>query len=140
MPAKATKTIKQTLSYQPQHAAWFEQTQPLFNHIAGFYFDVIVAHPCILELSNMEALAALEKLTHATKDHPNPIMPLAELAPAVPATLQRVTRWAPRKIRCLGWRAMHRGIPSSLRDLPSRGNAPHTLKIDYGGVPEAPSL
>jgi IS605 OrfB family transposase len=89
MPAKATKTIKQALSYKPQHAIWFAKTQALFNRIAGFYFEVIAAHPGILDLSNMEALGALEKLTHATAEHPNPIMPLAEVAPDVPAMLRR---------------------------------------------------
>ncbi len=89
MPAKATKTIKQALSYKPQHTAWFAETQALFNRIAGFYFEVIAAHPGILELSNMEALAALEKLTHATAQHPKPIMPLTEVAPDIPAMLRR---------------------------------------------------
>src|SRR5438046_7949663 len=89
MPAKATKTIKQALSYKPQHAALFERTQQLYNVIVAFYFDVIAAHPGILELSSMEALGALEKLTHATKEHPNPIMPLSSVAPNVPAMLRR---------------------------------------------------
>ncbi len=89
MPTKATKTIKQALSYKPQHAAWFAETQALFNRIAGFYFEVIAAHPGILELSNMEALGAMEKLTHTTAQHPKPIMPLASVAPDVPAMLRR---------------------------------------------------
>ena len=45
MPTKATKTIKQVLVYKPQHAAWFEGTQALFNQVVAFYFEVIQAHP-----------------------------------------------------------------------------------------------
>lgn len=58
--------------------------------MAAFYFEVIVAHPAILELSSKEALTALEKLTHRTKDHPHPVMPLASAIPAdVPAMFRR---------------------------------------------------
>ncbi len=89
MPAKATKTIKQALSYKPQHATWFEQTQALFNRVVGFYFDVIAAHPGILDLGNLDALTALEMLTHATAQHPNPIMPLSERAHDIPAMFRR---------------------------------------------------
>jgi hypothetical protein len=72
MSTKATKTIKRVLSYKPQHAAWFEQTQALFNRTVVFYFEVIQAHQLVLELSSMEALAALERLTHTTIAYPNP--------------------------------------------------------------------
>ena len=36
--AKATITIRQVLTYQPHHAAWFAATQALFNQVAAFYF------------------------------------------------------------------------------------------------------
>jgi len=64
--AKATKTMKQRLYYRSAHAAWFAATQALFNQVAAFYFQVIQAHPDVLNLSNNEALSALEKLTHRT--------------------------------------------------------------------------
>jgi putative transposase len=89
MALKATRTIKQALTYKPQHAVWFAQTQALYNRVIAFYFEVIQAHQLVLELSNMEALAALEKLTHATKDHPNPVMPLSEVARDIPAIFRR---------------------------------------------------
>src|SRR5215469_9288832 len=89
MPAKATKTIKQVLSYKTQHAAWFEQNQVLFNRVVAFYFEVIQAHQRVLELSSKDALTALEKLTHATKEHPNPVMPLSEIARDIPAMFRR---------------------------------------------------
>ena len=89
MPTKATKTIKQVLSYKPQHAALFEQTQQLYNVVVSFYFDVLQAHQGILELSNMEAVPALEKLTHATEKNPHPVMPLADIAPDLPAMVRR---------------------------------------------------
>jgi len=89
MAIKATKTIKQVLSYKPQHAALFEQTQQLYNRVVSFYFDVIQAHPGILDLSNMEAVPALEKLTHATEKNPRPVMPLKDLAPDLPAMVRR---------------------------------------------------
>src|SRR6266487_1463642 len=88
--AKATKTIKQLLSYKSAHSSYFATTKTLFNQVAAFYFDVIVAHPGILELSSKEALAALETLTHTTKDHPHPVMPLACAIPAdIPAMFRR---------------------------------------------------
>ncbi len=87
--AKATTTIRQSLQYQPQHAAWFAHTQALFNRVAAFYFEVIQAHEGVLDLSNMEALRALETLTHATQDNPIPVMPLAEIAAHVPAMFRR---------------------------------------------------
>jgi hypothetical protein len=87
--SKATTTIKQSLQYQPTHADWFTQTQALFNRVAAFYFEVIQAHEGILDLSNQEALAALEKLTHATARNPHPVMPLAELVEDMPAMFRR---------------------------------------------------
>ena len=87
---KATKTIKQKLGYKSAHSSYFATTKTLFNHVAAFYFEVIVAHPGILELSSKEALAALETLTHTTKANPHPVMPLACAIPAdIPAMFRR---------------------------------------------------
>ncbi len=80
--AKATKTIRQPLRYKAAHASYFAATQTLFNQVAAFYFDVIVAHPGILDLSGKEALTALETLTHTTKANPHPVMPLSEVIEA----------------------------------------------------------
>jgi len=74
--AKATTTIKQVLSYQTDHSAWFAANQALFNQVAAFYFEVIAAHENVLDLSNKDALTALEKLTHTTQKNPTPVMPL----------------------------------------------------------------
>ncbi len=87
--AKATKTIKQALSYRAVHAACFAATQTLFNQVAAFYVEVIQAHPDVLNLSNKEALSALEHLTHVTKEHPHSLMPLSALAQNVPAMFRR---------------------------------------------------
>jgi hypothetical protein len=87
--AKATTTIRQRLQYEGQHADWFAATQALFNRVAAFYFEVIQAHEGLLDLSNKEALTALEKLTHATARHPHPVMPLAELVEDMPAMFRR---------------------------------------------------
>src|SRR5579884_895982 len=87
--AKATTTIIQRLNYQPQHAAAFAANQALFNSVVAFYFDVIQAHEQMLKLGSMDAMRALEQLTHATEKHPNPVMPLAEVCPDVPAMLRR---------------------------------------------------
>ena len=86
---KATKTIRQALSYQPQHAVWFAANQALFNRVAAFYFEVIQAHEKVLDLPGKEALTALENLTHATEKHPNPVMPLQEIAEHIPAMFRR---------------------------------------------------
>jgi len=87
--AKATTTIRQVLTHQPEHRAWFAATQALFNRVAAFYFEVIQAHEGILDLSNKEALTALEKLTHTTEKNPHPVMPLTEVAEDLPAMFRR---------------------------------------------------
>ncbi len=89
MSTKATKTIKQALAYKPQHTVWFAATQDLFNRVVAFYFGVIQAHPGILELPDKEALTALERLTHATKQNPHPVMPLSAIAHDLPAMFRR---------------------------------------------------
>jgi len=60
--AKATATIRQVLNHESAHGEWLRANQALFNRVAAFYFDVIQAHIKILDLSNKEALTALEKL------------------------------------------------------------------------------
>ena len=88
--AKATKTIKQSLGYKTAHASYFAATKTLFNQVAAFYFDVIQAHPGILDLSSKKALTALEKLTHTTKGNPHPVMPLTDVLTAdIPAMFRR---------------------------------------------------
>jgi IS605 OrfB family transposase len=87
--AKATTTIKQSLQYPPHQAEWFAATQALFNRVAAFYFEVIGAHEGVLDLSNKEALTALEKLTHATEKNPHPVMPLSDLVEDLPAMFRR---------------------------------------------------
>jgi len=69
--AKATMTIRQSLNYQPQHTEWLAANQALFNRVVAFYFGCIQAHEGILDLTDKEALTALEKLTHATEMHGN---------------------------------------------------------------------
>jgi putative transposase len=88
--AKATKTIKQPLGYKAAHAVYFAATKTLFNQVTAFYFDVIAAHPALLDLSSKEALTALEKLTHTTKGNPRPVMPLSDvITAALPALFRR---------------------------------------------------
>src|SRR6266481_2053934 len=87
--AKATTTIKQVLSYDQDHGVWFAANQALFNRVAAFYFEVIQAHEGILDLSNKEALTALEKLTHTTESNPTPIMPLCQIQKDIPAYFRR---------------------------------------------------
>jgi putative transposase len=87
--SRANKTICQQLEYRPEVAGWLEATQVLFNRIAAFYFEVISAHPETLELDEQAAISALERLTHATKTNPNPVMPLVAIADQVPALFRR---------------------------------------------------
>ena len=87
--AQATATIRAALCYQPQHARYFAENADLFNRVVAFYFSCIQAHEGILALANKEALTSLEKLTHATQHNPAPIMPLCEIAPAIPAMFRR---------------------------------------------------
>ena len=87
--AKATTTIRQVLNYQADYAAWFAANQALFNQVTSFYFEVIQAHEKVLDLSNKEALTALEKLTHTTQSNPHPVMPLCEIEEDIPAMFRR---------------------------------------------------
>lgn len=87
--AKAMKTIRQALQYPPQLARYFAANAALFNQVCAFYFAAIQAHEGILSLNNQEALRALEHLTHATRRHPHPIMPLSDIAPDIPAMFRR---------------------------------------------------
>jgi transposase len=86
---KATTTIRQVLNYQTDYTVWFAANQTLFNQVASFYFEVIQDHEKILELGNMDALQALEKLTHTTRSHPHPVMPLSEIGEDIPAMFRR---------------------------------------------------
>ncbi len=85
--AKATTTIRQRLNLA--QGEWLHANQALFNRVASFYFDVIQAHIGILDLSNKEALTALEKLTHRTDLNRDPIMPLHALQEDIPAMFRR---------------------------------------------------
>jgi len=87
--AKATTTIRQVLNSQADHAVWFAANQILFNRVAAFYFEVIQAHEKVLNLGNKEALRTLERLTHATKKNPTPVMPLSEIGEDIPAMFRR---------------------------------------------------
>src|SRR5436190_3380979 len=87
--AKATTTIKQALNHQADYGSWFAANQALFNRVAAFYFEVIQAHEKVLDLSNKDALTALEKLTHTTQSNPDPIMPLEEIQEDIPAMFRR---------------------------------------------------
>src|SRR5260370_40986621 len=94
--AKATTTIRQVLTYQPSHGAWFAATQALFNQVTAFYFEVALANLPILALSNREALTALERLTHATEKNPHPAMPLPATAENMPALVRAASIRATR--------------------------------------------
>jgi IS605 OrfB family transposase len=87
--AKATTTIKQVLNLQAEHGAWFAANQTLFNRVAAFYFEVIQTYENVLDLSNKDALTALEKLTHTTQSNPTPVMPLEEIQEDIPAMFRR---------------------------------------------------
>ena len=87
--AKAITTIRQSLSYQSQHADYLAANHALFNRVVAFYFEVIQAHEKVLDLSTKEALTALETLTHATSKNRAPVMPLTEIAQDVPAMFRR---------------------------------------------------
>lgn len=84
-----TRTVRQQIEYRPGISGWFDITRELFNQVAAFYFAVLQAYPGTLNLSNKEALASLERLTHCTKAHPTPVMPLAAVADNVPTLFRR---------------------------------------------------
>jgi transposase len=86
---KATTTIRQMLNSRPDVQAYFVANQSLFNRVASFYFDVVQAHIKVLDLSNKEALNALEKLTHTTEINQSPIMPLSKIGEDIPALFRR---------------------------------------------------
>jgi len=84
-----SKTIRQQLDYRTEIAGWFEETQALFNRVAAFYFEVIEAHPEVLNLDGNGPRDTLEHLTHRTKTNPEPITPLTSVADNLPALLRR---------------------------------------------------
>jgi putative transposase len=86
---KATITIRQVLNHESAHGEWLRANQALFNRVASFYFDVIQAHTGVLDLGNMDALRALEQLTHTTELNPHPIMPLTSVQEDIPAMFRR---------------------------------------------------
>jgi IS605 OrfB family transposase len=87
--AKATTTIRQVLNHERTHGEWLHANQVLFNRVTAFYFDVIQAHVGVLDLLNMDALRALEQLTHTTELNPHPVMPLSEIGEDIPAMFRR---------------------------------------------------
>jgi putative transposase len=87
--AKATITIRQQLNTKTAVGVWLHANQSLFNRVASFYFDVIQAHTGILDLTNKEAVPALEKLTHKTELNPHPVMPLSDIQEDIPAYFRR---------------------------------------------------
>jgi len=113
--AKATTTIRQRLTYQAEYAVYFAANQSLFNRVVAFYFEVIAAHEGVLDLPTKEALTALEKLTHATKKNPSPVLPLTEIAEAIPAFFRRAAINA-----AIG---SARSFSSSLKALPGCGKS-----------------
>jgi hypothetical protein len=87
--AKATKTIQQPLEHRPTVSGWFMTTQALFNAVAVFYWQVLDAHPGLLDLSAKDALTQLERLTLTTAHSPSPVMPFSEVTAQVPALFRR---------------------------------------------------
>jgi putative transposase len=87
--AQAIKTLRQPLEHRPSVSEWCATTQALFNQVAAFYWQVLDAHPGVIQLPGKDALTALERLTHATAANPHPAMPLAETASQVPALFRR---------------------------------------------------
>src|SRR5260370_38416444 len=88
-PTQAMRTIRQHITHRPVVSEWFTTTQHLYNAVVRHFFEVLQAHPGVLDLSEKDALKPLERLTHQTKANPNPVMPLSEIAPQIPAMLRR---------------------------------------------------
>ena len=82
-------TIRQQLETRHGRSEWFATTKALFNQVAAFYFDVIAAHPGVLDVSSKQALTALERLTHTTAKNPDPVLPLSAISPHIPAMFRR---------------------------------------------------
>ena len=128
--AKARKTIKQTMQYPQQYAAWFSATQTLFNQVAAFYFEVIQAHATVLSLSAQKALNALETLTHATEQNSHPVMSLNAIAPHLPSMVRRAAIHA-----ALG---SARSFSSSLKKWRGRKEQAEARKMRFSERPPAP--
>ncbi|HEY4387928.1 MAG TPA: transposase, partial [Ktedonobacteraceae bacterium] len=113
-----------------QYAAWFMATQKLFNQVASFYFEVIQAHDQVLTLSSQKALNALETLTHATEENPNPVMSLDAIAPSITALFRRAAIHA-----ALG---SARSFSTSLRKWRVRKEKAETRKKRFTERPPVP--
>jgi len=130
--AKATTTMKQALRYRAVHVAWFAATQALFNQVAAFYFEVIQAHEHVLDLSNTEALTALERLTHRTKKNPTPVIPLCTIGEDIPAMFRRAAiNGALGSDRSFYAHHSSGASPRSRRGSKGR-NGPSTLQARHG--------
>jgi L-amino acid N-acyltransferase YncA len=65
--AQATKTLRQPLEHRPDVSLWFTTTKSLFNQVAAFYWQVLNAHPAMLDLPAKETHTRLEQLTHTLR-------------------------------------------------------------------------
>lgn len=87
---KVSKTIRQRIEVRPHFSKWYEATRKLYNEVVSFYFAVYQSHPVLLTLGAKDALTEAERLTHFTKQNPNPILPLADAIVAdIPAMFRR---------------------------------------------------
>jgi putative transposase len=88
--AKATRTQRDDVVSRPGLATWQAETKTLYNRVIAFYFELYQAHPLLLDLDQKEALSQAEKLTHRTKQNPQPLWPLDEAVQAdIPAMVRR---------------------------------------------------
>lgn len=87
--AKVIKTVRLRLYKRRETDDFFASTKQLFNRVVAFYFEVIQAHKEVLEYPNKQALTALERLTHRTKNNPSPVMPLEQVSGYIPAMFRR---------------------------------------------------
>jgi len=87
--ASTTKAVKLKLYRRPETDRYFLVTKELFNQVVSFYFEVIQAHEKILEYPNKQALTILEKLTHRTRQNPEPKIPLEQVSGYIPAMFRR---------------------------------------------------
>ena len=87
--ARLTKTIKIQIEDAEKYQDLLETTNQQYQQVVAFYLAIIQLNIRLLDLTNKELLTKLERLTHQTKENPNPPYDLSEIAHKLPAGVRR---------------------------------------------------
>jgi len=87
--AQLIKTIKRKIEDAEKYQDLLETTNQQYQQVVVFYLAIIQSNQGLLDLPSQELLTELERLSHRTKDNPNPPYDLSEIAHKLPAGVRR---------------------------------------------------